>query len=359
MEALKRRAFNIGLLWLAACGGGDGATADSAPQQGQAPTPTPPPPAGPSPAPGPAPSPVPTPSPGPSPSPAPDTGLYVSAQYATSRITQHRDLIYSRRPNAGSQFTSEITRVAEQSSGAQLVLKLDLAVPPNASAQSRQPLIVWLHGGGLVSGGKEEVADQMLSYAQAGYVAASVNYRLTPGIETNAALRVRALQQAVEDTMNAIRFLRANAATYGIDASRVATFGNSAGGSISLVNAIEFDTLTGTVSDYPGVTSKVQGAVSTGATLVDGTSNSDSLVHYDAGDTPVLLYHANPTDGTSGATWSAAVLPTQSRINGSGNSCVVVAQPDRSHTVDLSLGGAYWPAAKAFLWARLRLAELR
>jgi acetyl esterase/lipase len=249
--------------------------------------------------------------------------------------------------------------VAEQSSGAPLALKLDLAVPPNASATSRQPLIIWLHGGGLVSGGKEEVADQMLSYARAGYVAASVNYRLTPGIETNVALRIRALQQAVEDTMNAIRFLRANAAAYGIDTTRVATFGNSAGGSISLVNAIEFDTLAGAVSDYPGVSSKVHAAVSTGATLVDGTSTADSLVHYDAGDTPVLLYHANPTDGTSEATWSAAVLPTQSRINGSGNTCVVVAQPDRSHTVDLSLGGAYWPAAKGFLWARLRLAELR
>jgi acetyl esterase/lipase len=88
---------------------------------------------------------------------------------------------------------------------------------------------------------------------------------------------------------NAIQFLRANASAYGIDCTRVATFGNLAGGSISLVDAIEFDTLTGAVSDLPGVSSKLQGAVSTGATLVDGTSTADSLVHYDASDTPVLL----------------------------------------------------------------------
>src|SRR5262245_35980518 len=269
MDARERRAFCFGVAWLAACGGGGDAPAAEAPmQQGPAPAPSPAPgpvpnpSPGPSPGPGPAPSPgpAPAPSPGPTPAPvpgpAPNTGPYVSAQYATSQLARHADLVFSQRPNAGSQFTSEITRVAEQSSK-QLLLKLDIAVPPNASAQRRQPLIVWLHGGGLVSGGKEEFADQMLSYARAGYVAATVNYRLTPGIETNTALRVRALQQAVEDTMNAIRFLKANAATYGIDPNRIATFGNSAGGTISLINAIEFDTLATTVSDYPGVSSKV------------------------------------------------------------------------------------------------------
>jgi acetyl esterase/lipase len=271
---------------------------------------------------------------------------------------RHYDVVFSRRPNAGSQFTSEITRTAEQGS-AELVLKLDVAVPPNASAQQRQPLVVWFHGGGLVSGGKEEFADHMVSYARAGYVAASVNYRLSPGSETTAAGRVRALLQASEDAMNAIRFLKANAAIYGIDPNRVATFGNSAGGALSLVNAIEFDTLSGAVSDYPGFSSKVQAAVSTGAVLVDANLNADAYLHYDAADTPVLLYHANPTDGTSGATWSGAVLPTQTRINSSGNSCTLVAQPDGSHTVDLSLGGAYWTPAKNFLWSRLRLSELR
>lgn len=268
------------------------------------------------------------------------------------------NVVYSRRPNAGSQFTSEVTRIAEQGSPT-LDLKLDVAVPPNASASRRQPLVVWFHGGGFVSGGKEEVSDQMRSFARAGYVGATVNYRLTPGIETSAAARVLALQQGMEDAMNAIRYLKANASSYGIDTTRIATFGNSAGGAISLVNAVEFDTLANTVSDYPGVSSKVHAAASTGATLVEAGANADAFVRYDASDTPVLLFHANPTDGTSGATWLANVLPTQARINNSGNSCTAVAQPDRSHTVDLSLGGTYWQPIKPFLWARLRLFELR
>ena len=186
----------------------------------------------------------------------------MSFQYGASALVRHNNVVFSRRPNAGSQFTSEVTRIAEQSS-AELVLRLDVAVPPNATAQRRQPLIVWLHGGGLVSGGKEEFADHVVSYARAGYVAASVNYRLTPGIETNFAARVRALLDATDDAMNAIRFLKANAATYGIDPTRVAVFGNSAGGTVALVNAVEFDTLSGAVLDYPGVSSKVQAAVAT------------------------------------------------------------------------------------------------
>jgi acetyl esterase/lipase len=284
--------------------------------------------------------------------------MYVSAQYATSQLTIVSDLVFSRRPNEGSQFTSEVTRVAEQGS-ATLSLKLDLAIPPNATAARRQPLVIWFHGGGFVSGGKGEFTPHMLSYAQAGYVAASVNFRLTPGIETNPAARVRALQQGMEDAMNAIRYLKVNAGSYGIDPTRVATFGNSAGGAISLVNAVEFDTLVNTVSDYPGVSSKVQAAVSTGATLVEAGANADSFVTYNATDTPVLLFHANPIDGVSGATWAGNVLPTQARINNSGNSCIVVAQPSGGHTVDLSLGGSYWMPTKAFLWSQLHLYELR
>jgi poly(3-hydroxybutyrate) depolymerase len=267
-------------------------------------------------------------------------------------------VVFSRRPNAGSQFTSEPTRIAEQSSS-ELLLRMDIVVPPNATAQKRQPLMIWFHGGGFVSGGKDEVNGQMLSYARAGYVAAAVNYRLTPGIETNPTARVRALQQAMEDAMNAIRYLKVNAALYGIDPNRIATVGESAGGAVSLVNAVEFDTLVNTVSDFPGVSSRVQAALSTGATLVEAGANADSFVTYDGGDTPVLLFHANPFDGTSQASWTGNVLPTQSRINNSGNSCTVVAQPNGSHTVDLSVGGGYWASSKNFLWNRLRLGDLR
>ncbi|WP_374404733.1 alpha/beta hydrolase fold domain-containing protein [Niveibacterium sp.] len=300
----------------------------------------------------------PTPEPPPGPKPPPETGLYVSPQYDSTQIALHLDIPYSKRPNEGGvQYSSSLTKSVEIGT-AELTLELDVAVPPNATASTPQPAIVWIHGGGFVGGSKEERRDDAMSYARAGYVAATINYRLTPDNQANPAIRVRAIQQATDDAMNAIRFLRANAATYHIDPNRIATIGTSAGGGISLINAIEADTLLGTVSDYPGVSAHVQAAIATGATLGESGIDTNSLFHFDASDSPVLLFHAKETDSVTGATWSGNVLPTQKAIVDAGGRCTVVAQGDMTHTVDLSLGGRWWPQLKPFLWEQLRLGAM-
>lgn len=288
----------------------------------------------------------------------PDSGPYVSAQYSDAQLNVLTEVAFSTRPNSGGQqYTSDITKFAELG-GASLTLKLDIAIPPNATAIHPQPLIVWIHGGGFSAGGKEDTHPAALTYARAGYVAATVNYRLTPNNMADAATRLTAITQATEDVMNAIRFLKANASLYHIDTSRIATIGSSAGGGISLINAIEFDTLQNTTSDSVATSSRVAAAVSTGATLIDSTTNFDAFLGYQAGDSPVMLFHADPTDSVTGATWSGNVLPTQSRINASGNTCTLAAQASMTHIVDLSVGSVWWPALKTFLWDKLRLGGL-
>jgi dienelactone hydrolase len=284
----------------------------------------------------------------------PDSGPYVSAQYTDAQLSVLTNVVYSTRPNAGGQYTSDLTKASDVAS-ATLTLKLDIAVPPNATAAHPQPLIVLIHGGGFTAGGKENMYAEALSYARAGYVAATVNYRLTPNNMVDAATRLTAITQATEDVMNAIRYLKANAALYHIDASRIATIGSSAGGGISLINAVEFDTLQNTVADA-ATSSRVAAAISTGATLIDSTATL--TLNYQAGDSPVLLFHASPTDSVTGATWNGNVLPTRDLINASGNSCTPVAQADMTHVVDLSLGSVWWPVLKPFLWERLRLGAL-
>ncbi|MCX9156320.1 alpha/beta hydrolase fold domain-containing protein [Niveibacterium sp. 24ML] len=299
-----------------------------------------------------------TPEAPPGPPQPPASGLYVSPQFDTAQMALYLDVPYSTRPNEGGvQYSSSLTKNLEIG-GAELTLELDVAVPPNATASTPQPAIVWIHGGGFVAGSKEERRDDAMSYARAGYVAATINYRLTPDNQANPAIRVRAIQQATEDAMNAIRYLRANAARYHIDPNRIATIGTSAGGGISLINAIEADTLLNTVSDFPGVSARVQAAIATGATLGESGIDTNSLFHFDAGDSPVLLFHAKETDSVTGATWSGNVLPTQKAIVDAGGSCTVVAQGDMTHTVDLSLGGRWWTQLKPFLWEKLRLAAM-
>jgi len=287
---------------------------------------------------------------------APATGLYASTQFAASEIKTYLNIPYATRPNyKGIQYTSETTKKEEKDKPL-LTMKLDVGVPPNAVPGKLQPLIMYIHGGGFENGTKELFWDNCMAYAKAGYAVATINYRLTPDNQANPTIRLMAITHATEDAMNAIRFLKKNAATYFIDTNRIVTIGSSAGGGISLINAVAFDELTGAVSDYSGFSAKVAGAISTGATLLDATiPGSGSLLHFTSTDSPVLLYHANPTDSFTGATWNNNVIPTQNAINNSGNTCKTVAQPDMTHTVNLTLGGPNWDTVKQFLWTKLKL----
>lgn len=291
------------------------------------------------------------------PSAAPTTGVYVATQHAASSLTTYGNVAYSTRPNAGGQYTSQRTENTERTQST-LTMRMDIVVPPNATAASRQPLLVFVHGGGFVAGDKSDFYPEVESYARAGYVTATINYRLTRGNGTSDTIRTTAVLHATEDAMNAVRFLRANAARYGIDPTRVVSIGSSAGGAVSLMLGLQPDD-TRARSDFTSVSARVNGAVSTGASLQGGDSEIDALITFDRTDSPVLLYHAKETDSGSGRTWTGNVLATQQRINASGNSCTVVPQPNMTHTVELVLGNEYWPPMREFLWTHLRLAELR
>lgn len=286
------------------------------------------------------------------------TGLYESQIYQQADI-QVLEIPYTTRPNFQNlQYTSEKTKQTEISK-ANLTAKMDIYLPPNANANKKQPLLVMIHGGGYSSGDKTAWQNEAYTYARAGYICASLNYRLTQnGGNQNPQLRLYAVQCALEDIQNAIRFLKKNANAYYIDTTRVAVFGGSAGGGLSLINAVEFDAAVGT-NDHPGFSSKTNGSISTGATLInDDPASQQSTLHYDANDTPVLLFHAKENDSSTEATWTDNVLPTQEAINNSGNACTIVPQPNMSHTVVLELGGDYWQHIKPFLWDKLRIDQL-
>jgi acetyl esterase/lipase len=283
---------------------------------------------------------------------------FQSAVFQSAQIQSYGNVRFSQRPNAGGeQYTSDARKSSELGTST-LSLLMDVWVPPNATSLTPMPLVVFVHGGGFNMGGKEDRADDARSYASAGFVTASVNYRLTPDNTASAERRQTAIIQAADDLMNAIRFLKKNAATYHIDTSRVAIVGTSAGGALSLVDAVEADTLDGTVNDFPGVSSKVHAVVSTGATLVDDQFDSSSLLTYDSGDAPVLMFHANPTDGTTGATWTGNVVPTCNAINGAGDSCTAVSTPNGGHTVPIDLASKWWATIQPFLWTELLLDNL-
>ncbi|OWY20930.1 hypothetical protein C7N43_12895 [Sphingobacteriales bacterium UPWRP_1] len=110
----------------------------------------------------------------------------------------------------------------------QLVLDLYL---PDADTLTKRPAIVMAFGGAFLLGWKQQpqLVDFCNALASRGYVVASIDYRLgfNPA-NTNTA--IRAVYRAAQDLKAAIRFLKLNAATYGIDTNYVYAGGNSAGG---------------------------------------------------------------------------------------------------------------------------------
>jgi acetyl esterase/lipase len=108
------------------------------------------------------------------------------------------------------------------------VEKLDLYLPTGRPAGTRSPAVVILHGGGWTGGDKGASREFNIgtALAKAGYVAASVNYRL----EAEGRWPTNLL-----DCKNAVRFLRANVERYGVDADRIGVIGGSAGGHLALM----------------------------------------------------------------------------------------------------------------------------
>jgi len=116
--------------------------------------------------------------------------------------------------------------------GKSLAWTLDLAYPKEPRAKPR-PALVIIHGGGWLEGDKSSFTSleywapgNIIDFAKLGFVAATINYRLSGQAPFPAAL---------EDCKCAVRWLRAHAKNYYIDADRIGAYGNSAGGHLALL----------------------------------------------------------------------------------------------------------------------------
>jgi len=106
---------------------------------------------------------------------------------------------------------------------------LDLYIPRGAVTRPL-PVAMYIHGGGMTAGDKADLSPVFLdALASAGYAVASVNYRLAPGSRFPAQ---------IEDVKCAIRYLRAKAPRYGLNAREVFAFGTSVGGQLVTLAAL-------------------------------------------------------------------------------------------------------------------------
>ncbi|MCA2013636.1 alpha/beta hydrolase [Cereibacter sphaeroides] len=86
------------------------------------------------------------------------------------------------------------------------------------------PVVIFLHGGGWRFGDRRLGPDLSRHFAAKGFAMVSIDYRLSGEAIFPAA---------VLDTVDAVRWVRAEAARYGFDAGRIGLWGSSAGGHLA------------------------------------------------------------------------------------------------------------------------------
>ena len=99
-------------------------------------------------------------------------------------------------------------------------LHLDIYSPK--SITSPLPVVLWIHGHRWSRGSKEQRPP--INLMAHGYIVVSLDYRLSGEAPFPAA---------IEDCKAAVRWLRANAATYQIDPDHIGAWGHSAGGHLA------------------------------------------------------------------------------------------------------------------------------
>ena len=188
---------------------------------------------------------------------------------------RYRDPVFSTVATTADVTYGTATDLSNQT----VTLKLDVYQPPASDTVRSRPAIVWVHGGSFCCGTKTspEIVDEASTFAKAGYVNVSIDYRLEPGgcsASAPTSTCLAAMNEAKLDAETAVTWLRSHAGTYGVDPDRIAIGGSSAGA----ITALHVGYAT---SETPAA--GVRAALS--------LSGANLLSTITPGDAPALLFH--------------------------------------------------------------------
>ncbi len=185
--------------------------------------------------------------------------------------------------------------------------KLDVYTPQGVAPF---PVVVLIHGGGWVIGDKLEykTSQKTKSLLERGYAVVAVNYRLSG---------VAKFPAQINDVKAAVRWIKANAATYNLNPNKIGAWGTSAGGHLTALlatsggvsalenTAIGDATKTSTIQaaiDWFGPTDLLQmdaqtiaqGCGQNAATHNGASSPESSLMGFPIQTQPAVVQTANP-----------------------------------------------------------------
>lgn len=103
-------------------------------------------------------------------------------------------------------------------------LTLDVYLPPQTHNSELRPAVVWIHGGGWISGSKAHARGYFKRLADAGYPVFSLQYQLAPAVTYPAQLH---------QINQALAYIQEHAALFGVDARQLFLAGDSAGANLA------------------------------------------------------------------------------------------------------------------------------
>ena len=153
----------------------------------------------------------------------------------------------AEEPQKFSPTKSNIVYAGENS--ADNPRKLDLYLP--IKTKQGFPVLIWFHGGGLVSGSKNQLNDQRIAeyWRTRGVGLVNVDYRMSPQVQFPAY---------IQDAAQAVAWVMQNAKKLGADPRRIYVGGHSAGAYLAAMlafdenylkqNAVDVNSIAGFVS---------------------------------------------------------------------------------------------------------------
>lgn len=168
------------------------------------------------------------------------TNLFFVLIISSSNLffSQNFSQVQAKTPPVKSTLLPEVAHLSEdivyKTNRKGNAVKLDVFTPKNATAGQLLPVLIYVHGGGWIEGDKVIHADNYVETTIAKlmakqYAVISINYTLLND-STHFPL-------PLEDTKDAVRWVRKNAAQYHFDTNNIGLFGASAGAHLSLMAA--------------------------------------------------------------------------------------------------------------------------
>jgi len=131
-------------------------------------------------------------------------------------------------PLLGKVGRGDVASTKDLAYGSDPKQKFDIYAP--VKAVKGRPVVVYVHGGGLRGGDKDEQGTQGLInsnvpvyFAHHGMIGVSMNYRLVPGVQYPGG---------GDDLASVVKWLHANIAQYGGNPNQIFVIGHSAGGTV-------------------------------------------------------------------------------------------------------------------------------